>query len=259
MKPLRLFFLYSLFSLKTVFQARVGVMLFVIGKALRVIFLFVFLIILFQNTRLIKGYSFSQLVVFYLTYNLIDTCSQIIFREVYRFRPLVVSGEFDMVLLKPFHPFIKILIGGIDFIDIVFLIPYIFGIAYMIGRLPNINIFTITLYLGLLINTFIIATSFHILVLAIGILTTEVDHTIMIYRDITALGRFPIDIYQNLFKDIFTFIIPIGIMMTFPSYALFGLLSNTMLLISCIISATVLIFSLYTWNYALKKYQSWGG
>lgn len=256
---MRLFFLYSLFSLKTVMQARAGILLFVIGKALRVIFLFVFLIILFQNTRLIKGYSFSQLVVFYLTYNLIDTCSQIIFREVYRFRPLVVSGEFDMVLLKPFHPFIKILIGGIDFIDIVFLIPYIFGIAYMIGRLPNINIFTITLYLGLLINTFIIATSFHILVLAIGILTTEVDHTIMIYRDITALGRFPIDIYQNPFKDIFTFIIPIGIMMTFPSYALFGLLSNTMLLISCIISAILLIFSLYTWNYALKKYQSWGG
>ncbi len=260
-KSLKLFYLYSKLSLKTIFQARMGVILFTVAKIIRFLFLLFLIYIIFSKTRLVKGYSLNQMIIFYLTFNIIDSTAQLLFREVYRFRPQVVSGSFDLTLLKPHHPFIRILVGGVDFLDLFQLVPYILLTIYFFFQLPtsNFQLLSSILYLLLLINSLAIATAFHIGVLALAILTTEVDHTIMIYRDMTGLGRFPIEIYKEPIRGIFTFIIPVGIMMTFPPKALLNLLSPISYFLSFFISGTLLFISLKLWNLALKKYQSWGG
>lgn len=258
-KNLKIFILLAQFSLKTTFQGKVGVVFFLAGKVIRVIFIFIFIALLFSRTRLIKGYTFDQVILFYLTYNILDTLSQILYREVYRFRPLVLSGGLDMVLLKPFHPFIRVLLGGIDFLDIVLIIPFI-GIAlsiYLKSASPQLGNF-IT-YILFIVNSMILITAFHILILALGIVTTEVDHTIMIYRDIAAMGRFPMEIYKEPIRGLFTFIIPIGIMMGTPVQALLGLLTFKSASIAFLISLGGLYLSLLFWKFALKRYQSWGG
>ena len=51
-------------------------------------------------------YSNSD-VGFYLCFNVVDTIGQMLFREVYRFRPLIISGGFDMVLVKPLSPWLE--------------------------------------------------------------------------------------------------------------------------------------------------------
>ena len=38
---------------------------------------------------------------FYLSFSLVDTIAQLFFREVYRFRPLIVSGDFDLPSSNP--------------------------------------------------------------------------------------------------------------------------------------------------------------
>jgi len=224
-----------------------------------------FIFLLFGKTKVIQGYSLNQALIFYLTFNVVDSLTQILFREVYRFRPLVVSGSFDMVLLKPMHPFTKILFGGIDYMDILFIIPYFclvifFFLKSIIFPYSFFSILSsILVYILFLFNSLILASAFHILVLALGIITTEVDHTIMIYRDITGLGRFPMEIYKEPIRSFFTFAIPVGIMMSFPTKALFSLLSGPFIWYACGISLSSFVFSLIFWNYALKKYQSWGG
>lgn len=255
-RSLKIFVLFSKFSLKTTFQARAGVIFFMIGKILRFLLYLSLIFIVLGKTKIIKGYGLNQAVVFYLTFNIVDTAGQILFREVYRFRQLVVSGNLDLVLTKPYHPFLKILVGGVDFLDLVLLIPYI-GLAVWFAHITNL--FSLTLYFLLILNALIITTAFHIIVLGLGILTTSVDHTMMIYRDITTLGRFPIDIYREPIKGIFTFIIPIGIMMSFPPKALFNLLSPLYIAYAFMLSFAIFWFSLWFWNYAIKKYQSAGG
>jgi ABC-2 type transport system permease protein len=254
----QIFLLFARNSMRTTTQGRLGVVVFTIGKIIRFAFLFILLFFIFSKTRVLKGYSIQQAALFYMVFNLIDTISQILFREVYRFRSLVVNGSLDTILLKPYHPFLRILVGGVDILDIILLIPYtIITVIIASGIVPiGQNIF---FFFVLLVNAIWIATSFHILVLALGILTTEVDHTILIYRDLTSLGRFPMAIYQEPIRSIFTFVIPIGIMTTFPSQALLGMLSRDMFLISFILSSVLFIIAMTTWNFALKQYQSWGG
>ena len=239
-------------------QGRLGVIIFTLGKIIRFAFMFFLLFFIFSKTRVLKGYTFQEAALFYMIFNLIDTISQIVFREVYRFRSLVVSGGLDTILLKPYHPFLRILVGGVDVLDVALLIPYCI-IALIIALQGHIVFIYFLLFLVLFVNAIWIATSFHILVLAFGILTTEVDHTILIYRDMTSLGRFPMAIYKEPIKSIFTFVIPVGIMTSFPPQALLGTLSLPGFIASFVISSILFFCAMKLWSCSLQKYQSWGG
>jgi ABC-2 type transport system permease protein len=195
------------------------------------------------------------MLFFFLTFNFIDTVTQLFFREVYRFRPMVVSGDFDLVLIKPINPLFRALIGGADPLDLLMLIPYIGALLY-VGSGLEITALGIVLYLVLLVNAFMIAAAFHIVVLALAILTTEIDHTVMIYRDLTSMGRVPVDIYHEPLKSIITFVLPVGVMMTFPAKALMGTLSPVFILLSCLIGTGFLWASLRMWQYSISRYAS---
>ncbi len=258
-RSLNIFWLLTLFSIKTTFQQPTGVIFFLIGKIIRFVIYFLFIYYLVKGTKLLAGYNLDQTIVFFLTFNLIDSLAQLLFREVYRFRQLVVSAEFDSVLLKPYHPFLRILVGGVDILDAVLIFPYLFLLIYFIGKLPGLSLGKILIYSGLIINAMLIATSFHILILALAILTTEVDHALMIYRDFTRMVSMPLDIYREPLRSFLLFVIPVGIMMYVPVRALFGLLTVPVFVNSLAVSVIFIVFSLWLWNYALKKYQSWGG
>lgn len=258
-RNVKIFLLFSKLSLKSTLQAKLGALFFLFGKVLRFVMFFLFVYFLVSKTTVLKGYNVNQALLFYLTYNLIDTISQLLFREVYRFRNLVTTGTLDTILVKPYHPFMRILLGGVDFLDLLVLIPYLgltIFFAFQSGSVSLLSSFT---YFTLLLNSLLLITAFHIVVLAFGILTTQVDHTIMIYRDITSLGRFPMEIYKEPIRGIFTFLIPVGIMMSFPSKGLLGLLSAQLILLSIVLATLAFISSLKLWDYAIKKYQSWGG
>lgn len=255
---IRIFVLFAKNAIRTSLQGRIGVVFFTVGKILRFSLMYLFLVFIFQRTRVLNGYSFEQAALFYMVFTLVDTSSQILFREVYRFKWLVTSGSFDTVLLKPYHPFIRILVGGVDILDVLLLIPYI-GISVLLIMRTGSTTLHLFGFCLLLANALWISTSFHIIVLALGILSTEVDHTIMIYRDITGLGRFPLDIYKEPFRSIFTFLIPVGVMTAYPPKALLGLLSPSGYVSAFVISSILFVFALVFWNHALKRYQSWGG
>lgn len=229
---------------------------FLVSKVIRVVLFAVFIYFMLSGLSNIGGYSRDQMIIFYLIFNLIDTSAQLLFREVYRFRPLLISGGFDMVLVKPFNSLIRVMVGGPDFIDFAMLIILLSIISYYIVFVTKIEILSLIPFLLLIVNSLIIATAFHIFVLAIGILTLSVDHLVMIYRDLTALARIPIDVYTQPVRSLLTFIIPIGIMFTFPAKALFGLLNWQLILTSFVFGLVSLFLSLKFWNYSLKHYQS---
>lgn len=255
----KIFWLFALYSLKVTLRHPVGLVMFSLGKLIRFSMFFLFVYYLLSNTKLLAGYTLTQTVIFYLTYNIIDSLSQLLFREVYRFRPLVVSGELDSILVKPYHPFLRILMGGIDILDGFITLIYVAISVYFILQLPNFAPYHLVLYFALIVNALLIATGFHIAVLALGILTTEVDHTIMIYRDMMRMGSFPVDIYQQPLRFLVTFVVPIGIMISIPVKSLFDILSPWWYTASFGFAIMTIIVALILWDLALKKYQSWGG
>jgi ABC-2 type transport system permease protein len=257
----RLFYYFKLWlmmsrnSFMVVLSQKTILIIFLIGKVLRFGFFFGFLFLLLKNTGTLLNYTANQVIFFFLTFNLVDVISQFLFREVYRFRNLIIKGDFDLVLTKPQNSLFRVLLGGADVIDFITIPPLIFAVYY-VGSLLNPNMIQTIFYLIALLNGFLIATAFHIAVLSLGIITLEIDHTIMIYRDLSNLGRFPIDIYKQPLQGILTYLVPVGIMFTFPVKVLIGLVSPLGVLLSFGLGIVAIFLSLRFWNFALTKYTS---
>lgn len=242
-------------SFSVVLSQRVALLFFLTGKIIRFTFFIGFLYFLILGTRNLAGYSSTQAIFFFLVFNVVDVLAQFFFREVYRFRPKIVSGDFDLTLIKPANALFVSLMGGADLTDFI-TIPPLFIATWYVGTLLHPTILNVLYFVLLVINGLLIATAFHIAVLALAIITLEIDHTIMIYRDLTSFGRFPVDIYKQPLQGILTYLIPVGIMITFPAKALMGLLSISGVLISLLVGVVATFVALKFWGYALTKYTS---
>jgi len=248
-------FLLSKISLLIVSSQKLVFVIFLLGKILRFLFLSLFLFFAAKESREIAGYTPNQVIFFLSTFFLIDALAQFLFREVYRFRHLVVTGDFDLVLIKPVNPLLRVLLGGMDFIDLTTLPLFILAV-YFTGRFFNPDFFSLLLYFLMIFNSLIIAAAFHISVLALGIITLNIDHLIMVYRDFLNMGRFSVDIYKPPLKGILTYLIPVGIMLTFPAKVLMRLLDFKSIIASFALGCIFFLISLKFWKFSLKKYTS---
>lgn len=248
--------MYSVFSTQIGLQSRFGAFLFVIGKFMRFGLFFFFIALLSSSVKEISGYTFWQMILVFATFNLVDVASQLFFREVYQFRSYVVDGSVDYSLIRPMKPVFRFLFGGADILDVPLFIISILLVIFSFYKIGGIEIQGIFLYLVLIVNAFIIALSFHVFILALGILSTEVDNTLWLYRDLTSMGKIPINLYKRPLSSILTFVIPIGIMITFPSQAAFGSLLPELVIISILIGGIFLLLSSFSWRFAIRRYSS---
>jgi len=254
-KYFKIWWMMSRNSFSVVLGQRLALSFFLIGKVLRFVFFFGFLYFLLLGNNTLAGYTSNQIIFFYLTFNLVDVITQFLFREVYNFRPMIVNGDFDLVLIRPISALFRVLMGGADVIDLITIPPLIIVTTYF-GALLHPTFFQTILFFVLLINGFLIATAFHIIVLSFAIVTLEVDHTTMIYRDLTSLGRLPVDIYQQPLRAFLTYLIPVGIMITLPAKAAMGLVGTSGIFVAFLVGAISLLVAFRFWNYALTKYSS---
>lgn len=255
-KYLRIWWITTRIASQIAFATRLGAIIFVLGKVLRFSLFLLFILVLISKTQAIAGYELWQIVFFFATFNLIDTVVQFFLREVYRFRSYVVSGDFDYFLIKPISPLFRSLFGGSDVLDISMLLVSVGFVFLSIVKIGNVSLAGVSIYILLILNAFLIATAFHIFVLAIGVLTTEVDNTLWLYRDVTQMGRLPVEIYREPISFVVTFIIPVGIMMTFPPKGLMGLLSIQSVAIALFIGFIALFISYKCWKSAISHYSS---
>jgi ABC-2 type transport system permease protein len=258
MKNLRIIYRYSANAFQQSLAHPLNVIFFLVSKVVRYGMFLFFMFALFNGLNIVAGYTPYQILLFYLVFNLIDTTAQLLFREVYRFRPLVVSGGFDMVLAKPLNPLIRVLIGGPDLIDLGMLIIILGAIIYVSSNYLHPSGVEILVFTIMVFNSLLLSAALHIIVLAIGVLTLSVDHIVMIYRDLTSLMRIPVDLFTNPLRSFLTFIIPLGIMFTFPAKFLFGLLAWPYLLLAFAFGVTFFYLAIKFWNFSLKHYQSAG-
>ncbi|OGP08200.1 MAG: hypothetical protein A2048_10800 [Deltaproteobacteria bacterium GWA2_45_12] len=235
---------------------RFSLILILLGKAIRIILFGLFLLLLLSGKKQLAGYSIDQATVFYLTFNLIDTLSQLLLRGTYYFRNLVIKGDLDYVLIHPLNPLFSVLFSHTDILDFIMLWPILFALIYSLGQLSVLTLIGFVLYLILIFNGLILAMAFHVLILSMAITTYEVDNTLMIYRDLSSLGRVPVDLYREPLRFFITFILPVGIMVTFPVKALIGLLNPFIIIISVFVTLVFFRMAIVFWDRALRSYSS---
>ncbi len=254
-KYFKIWYIMTVHSIEVHLVNRLSSSLFIFGKLLRFGMFLAFMYFLFFGVKQLAGFNRWETLLFLISFFLISSAGQMFFREIYRFRGRVVSGDFDFDLVKPIHPLFRNLLGGFDPLDIVTLPFFIIALVKVLEQI-HFGVVGVLLYIVLVLNGILIMTALHIFVAGFGVMTTEVDHAMLIYRDLETMGRYPIEIYKHPLRGILTYLIPIAVTFTLPVEALLGLLSWQPIIIAFTLGVLSFWFSLKFWDFSLKHYSS---
>ena len=167
------------------------------------------------------------------------------------------SGAFDYVLLKPvdaqaivsasrFEPW-KIF----DLIGAVVLVIYAFT---KIGHPPALA--DLGLGLVLFVAGVLAMYSLWILCAATSFWVVRLDNLTYLLGAIFDTARWPVQVFRGLWRFVFTFVIPVAVMTTFPAMALLGRLDASTALAVIGGSLGLLVVSRLVWRTAIRSYTS---
>jgi ABC-2 type transport system permease protein len=166
-------------------------------------------------------------------------------------------GTFDFVLLKPADA--QFLVSTTKF-DVFRIVDVCAGVtlayfAFMrMGRVPSL--WNIISTLIMLVAATVVLYSIWILVISAAFWVVKVDNLAYLFSSVFDFARWPVTIFKGIWRLLFTFVIPIGIMTTYPAEALLGTLT-LQLFVGTLVGA--LIFSSvarFVWTRALGHYTS---
>ena len=227
------------------------------GKLVRFGFFLLLIVSLFSYTDTLAGYTKYEVILFFLTFNLIDVLSQALFRGIYAFRFDIQRGNFDFVLSKPVSPLFYSLSRMTDILDIIFLVPIAGLIVYVMGRLPVPPGPVQVLHYALLVLAgMTLVLGIHIITAGITIWKLESENAIWLYREAMTLGRFPPEIYSPAVRAVFTFVFPVILAVAFPAKAALRLLDWKGTFFVLCYAAAFFGCSLLLWRAGLKAYSS---
>lgn len=229
---------------------------FLVGKVIRLVFFFAYVVAIFQHTDRLAGYTLVQTALFFLTFNLVDITASVFFRGIYAARHVVEDGDLDTYLTQPTSPLFRIACVCVDFLDVATMLPVLVLMAMTWQRLGPVTPLHLALYLALVANGVAIALAIHIFVGALAVRTQELENTIWVYRDMMFLGKFPADIYAPALQWALVTMVPIALMTSFPAKALLGLLSPAWTLYAFAFAGASLGASLWFWRDSLRHYTS---
>ncbi len=244
-------------SLQDMLTSRVDSLAYLLGKILRFGLFWLTITGIYHFLPQIAGYSYTELLTFFLTFNLVDVMGQALFRGVYFLGDAVKYGRFDYMLVKPIRPLFFVLFRFIDWLDCVFLIPITILMISVLSTLgPQVTAANLIWYVCGLIIALIISLTIHIAAAGITVRAGESEQVVWLYREIFQLGRFPTEIFPLRLQLVLTYVIPIAISIAWPTKILLGYLSPSYLWLGAGISLLALAASLRFWRSSLYYYSS---
>ena len=167
------------------------------------------------------------------------------------------SGAFDYVLLKPadaqfmvsssrYEPWkIFDLLGGIG--------VGVYG--FMLRGTPPAPQ-DLALGILLLFSGVLAMYAMWIICAAASFWVVRLDNLVYLLGAIFDVARWPIQVFRGLWRIVFTFIIPVAVMTTFPAMAILGRLDMKHVIATLGGTIVLLLISRAVWNLAIRSYTS---
>lgn len=219
------------------------------------------LVVVYGARRAIAGFSFEQalLVTAWFTFekSLLDgLMTPSLVRAIERIR----DGSFDFVLLKPIDPQLVASVGKLEVFSALDAGAAMMVLGYALRRLhhvPSAREAALAVLLTLAASAILYAI--NMLVLSIAFYVARIDNLVYLVGSIFDAARWPSTVFRGFARVIFTFVLPLGLMTTFPALAVLGQLPARSVFADLAIAAAALLGSRLVFLRALRAYTSAGG
>ncbi|WP_201280819.1 MULTISPECIES: ABC transporter permease [Paenibacillus] len=217
--------------------------------------------IIFNSVSSLEGFTYYEILFIY-SFSLIALSPlQLFFDNIWNLWTHLIDGTFIKYYLKPINVMFYYMS---EVFDIKGLSQLAFGAAGLIYASVQLglswNLVSIVLLLIALLGSSLIMVSLMIMAAATGFWITNPFHVIAFVFRFREIVKYPVTIFNNFFKFLFTFILPIGFVAFYPSQLFLKSFTDADLLAYCSPLVGVLLFSLayLAWNKAIKSYSGTG-
>ena len=170
------------------------------------------------------------------------------------------KGTLDFILLKPADA--QFLLSTAKFQPwratnaLAALAIFVFAFRRM-GEAPTLS--GLALALALLVVAVVLLYSMWILTVSAAFFVVRIDNLTYLFGAIFDAARWPASVFRGVIAFVFTFVIPLALMTTYPALALLDRLEPATLGLALVIAAVFATTSRLVWLRALGRYTSAGG
>lgn len=215
---------------------------------------------LFDNFSNIKGFTLYEVL---LTFSIIQfgfAFCETFFRGMDVFDELIISGNFDKLLLRPRNIMFQVFTEEMSLVRIARLLQ---ALIILIIAFVKINIdwdiYKIITVIFMLMSSILIFLGIFILAASYCFVTVKGLEVRNVFTDGGKhMAQYPIGIFKKGFKFIFTFIIPYGFVNYYPLLYILGKNNNKLFMFSPLITVLYLIPCIIVFYKGIKKYSSTG-
>jgi ABC-2 type transport system permease protein len=111
----------------------------------------------------------------------------------------------------------------------------------------------------LFITSTVLLYSLWLLIVSVSFYAVKGDNLTSLFNSIFDAARWPSSVFRGVFRVVFTFMIPLVVMTTFPAEALLGRLPAVAMIESIGATAVLALVARAVWLLSLRRYTSAGG
>jgi ABC-2 type transport system permease protein len=258
MRYLGLFWVRVRASLQVTLQYRWE---FVFGSIMAVFWMFwnlMPMIIVWGQRPSIAGWSFAEALLvtawFTLLRSLLEGAVQPSLIAVVE---QIRTGTLDFVLLKPADTQFLVSTAKfevLNFVDAFGAIAMVVFGLWKLHRVPSLMQLGAALLLTVASAALLYALA--ILVISAAFYVVRLDNLIYLFNSVFDAGRWPASVFRGAWRLVFTFVIPLALMTTYPALALLGRLTGATAARALAGTVLFVLASRLVWRRSIKHYRS---
>ncbi|SDX60807.1 ABC transporter permease [Paenibacillus sp. CF384] len=219
-----LYLKYMKIILKSEMQYRVSFLLLTLGQCLTPFTTFAGVYFMFEQFGQLKGWSFYEVVLCFAVTQMAFSFTECFGRGFDVFSSLVVSGDFDRLLVRPRGTVIQVFGSKFEFARIGRLL---LSTAILVWSAGNLDVdwtaLKVTTLVLMVISGIVIFTGIFILAASVSFWTVQGLEIANIFTDGgREMTQYPLNIYHKWVKRLFTFVIPFGCVNYLPLLYILG-------------------------------------
>jgi ABC-2 type transport system permease protein len=214
---------------------------------------------IFSQIDSLGGWSRGQMVIFVGTFSMINALNMLIyFFGVVDIPGKIRRGDLDQYLTKPVDPLLRLTFENINVGSIPLVIMSVLIVCYGVS-LAGVEVsFSLGLgYAVLVLLMTLLWYDMELILRTIPFLVISTNGIMHLEDQMLELNfKVPGVLYKGIFKILFYFLLPYGIMSTVPTQFLTRSISLSGVILAVFTAAAFTAFALWFWRFGLRHYKS---
>ena len=214
---------------------------------------------IYSQVDSIGGWNRGQMVIFVGTFAVVNALNMLLFfLGIIDIPGKIKRGDLDQYLTKPVNPLLRITFENIDPGSVPLVIFSVLIVCYGVS-ITSIEITFLTglVYTVLVLLMTLLWYDMALILRTIPFLVISANGIMQLEDQLIEMNfKIPGVLYRGVFKALFFFILPYGIMSTVPTQMLSGVLSMPGIVHALCVTLVFTMFALWFWRYGLKHYKS---